>query len=158
MKTTVVIGHYFKVSSQEKLRKESKMTCVNTSCRNHGNKLQERFCGKCGGQVQNMSFSSLITSNNPWDLLPRDLADAVCSWEYGDQDVWGINIKIPGGSGSRFEEHQGGPAIVITPELIVKEREAVLANETLKSIIGYMQQTYGQNSIELLYGAYCYAS
>lgn len=158
METTVVIGHYFKVSSQEKMRSESKMTCVNTSCKSHKSNLQERFCGKCGGQVQKMSFSVPITSNNPWDLLPRNLADAVCSWEYGDQDVWGINIKIPGGSGTRFEEHQGGPAIVITPELIVKEREAVLSNETLKSVIEYMQKTYGQDSIELVYGAYSYAS
>lgn len=158
MQTTVVIGHYFKISPQEKLRAESRMTCVNTSCKNHKNKMQERFCGKCGGKVEKMSFSVPITSNNPWDVLPKDLADAVCCFEYGDPDVWGINIRIPGGSGTRFEEHEGGPAIVITPELIVREREAVLGNETLKGVIEYMQQTYGLDSIELVYGAYSYAS
>ncbi|MEG0868220.1 MAG: hypothetical protein RSG77_14315 [Hafnia sp.] len=141
------IGHYLKISYDQKTAARFVRSCPHHECQQH-RPLTTKFCGNCGSEVQDTECSVTVSGNNPKDLLPAELLGVVYQHEFGDVSVWCLeSIKY-----TRLGTSEA--AAVIDPQAVACELQALESDEKINNIIRYMKAKYGDDSVALVYGAF----
>jgi hypothetical protein len=159
MYLTVNVGFYFHVKKQLKEISNTVSTCINKQCDTHGKWSNQKFCSECGSEVQSLTSVKTESIACPSKLLPEEFEDSICSFEGLDDTFWVFNFSIAEEDKycRSFDRYSEEKALEI-PYFEINEKINSLKenDEEIKRIMKYMNDTYGENSIDLKYGVFSY--
>jgi hypothetical protein len=160
MDLTVYTGFYFSIKSTDFTKTIKVNCCSNESCKEFKRENPKNFCSECGSKVEEKIYKKVINSNSPRELLPDELKDLVDQHEYSNGQ-WFFNYSFEDYKElcNQMSPNSGDDEFVIPYEKIndkmvyLKEKD-----KHTSSILKYMKDNYGEDSISLNYGVIAYYS
>jgi hypothetical protein len=159
MNLSVNVGFYFNVKEQLKEISNTVKCCTNAQCKVNGKSSSQKFCSECGNEVKEVTSSKTKKSSSVHELLPENFGDVICSFEGLDDSIWVFNFGIEEEDKycRSFDKYSDDKPLEIPYSEIDKKISLLKENNTeIKKIIKYMTDTYGEDSIDLKYGAFSY--
>jgi hypothetical protein len=155
----VVVGLYCKVNAQEVFETVTSHVCPAPAC---GKKANEtiKFCPQCGTKIEAIHKKRKITDSSPSNLLPAEFESCAFQMEGVDRDIWLLDVPIFKANGEFLNVTMGDESRIHAMGVDMnglKEAFHIADKcEKLQALLSYMKSTYGEQSIELKYGAVCH--
>lgn len=159
MNLSVNIGFYFQVKEQLKEISNTIKCCTNIQCKANGKSSSQKFCSECGSEVKEKTSSQTKKISSAYKLLPDSFEDLICNFEGLDDSIWVFNFSIEEEEKycRSFDKYSDDKPLEIPYSEIDKKINLLKESNTeIKEIIKYMTDTYGEDSIDLKYGAFSY--